>query len=123
MDVSGKKERGGGDIKRNIYNIIECAVTYLTVGREACRFESDRDRDRELWTMLFDFAWMADCAGVSVFFVEGCGVVLLLNVGARLKNPVLGCSLWCLAVGVACLVWHTGFNVGSYRYVRLGGLR
>ena len=112
MDVSGKKERvGGRESKHIIYNKIERAVAYLTVGREACRFESERDRDRELWTMLFDFAWMADCAGVSVFFVEGCGVVLLLNDGARLKNPVLGCSLWCLAVGVACLVWHTGFNV------------
>ena len=97
MDVSGKKERGGeGEIKHIIYNKIERAVAYLTVGREACRFESERDRDRELWTMLFDFAWMADCAGVSVFFVEGCDVVLLLNVGARLKNPVLGCSLCCV---------------------------
>ena len=40
-----KKDGGGGEIKRIIYNNIECTVTYLTVDREACRFESERERE------------------------------------------------------------------------------
>ena len=40
-----EKGWGGGEIKRIIYNNIECTVTYLTVDREACRFESERERE------------------------------------------------------------------------------
>ena len=64
--------------------------------------------------MLFDFAWMADSAGVSLFFVAGCGV--LLNVGGQLRNPVRGCSLWCLTVGVC----HTGLVYSSCSQLAVG---